>query len=74
MNCKNVDVKKDATVFDAKRMYTCIVVDTINAVTAEILYFSQFRSFAEFFSFVTFPLRSGKGDFYTNNICKSTVN
>lgn len=68
MYSKNTDVMKKTDIFDTKKMYLVITEITENLCKFE------FRNFAEFFYFVMFPLRSGFGDFYINNICKSTVN
>lgn len=74
MYCKNVDTVKDTVIFDAEKVYPAIIKSTTAKKTVKFFRNFKFRNFAELFYFVTFPLRSGFGDFYTNNICKSTVN
>lgn len=74
MYSKNIDFVKKTDIFDTKKMYLVITKSTIITKTVKNFCKSEFRNFAEFFYFVMFPLRSGTGDFYTNNICKSTVN
>ena len=74
MDCKNIDAVTDTDIYDAKKMYLHITKNTIIVKTAKMFCNFKFRKIAELFYFVTFPLLSGYGDFYINNICKTTVN